>query len=120
MDVGYGGGSNIKNLVDLERNVSIYGVDVSEESYKTATDLNQEAVSDGEVMLEIGDVAAMSYQADFFDVVFAIQTHMYWDNLKKGFEEIYRVMADDSVLIVSSEKENGNWVFYTRYKKASN
>ncbi|EKZ4842211.1 class I SAM-dependent methyltransferase [Listeria cossartiae subsp. cayugensis] len=105
LDVGYGGGSNIKNLGELNQNITIYGVDISEESYKTATNLNKKAIDKGKVKLSIQDVAAMSYPADFFDVVYAIQTHMYWDNPRKGFEEIYRVMSKDAVLILSSEKD---------------
>lgn len=105
LDVGYGGGSNIKNLGELKQNITIYGVDISEESYKTATNLNKKAIDKGKVKLSIQDVAAMSYPADFFDVVYAIQTHMYWDNPRKGFEEIYRVMSKDAVLILSSEKD---------------
>ena len=30
---------------------------------------------------------------------------MYWGELQKGFEEIFRVMSDDSALIISSEKD---------------
>ncbi|MBC2251065.1 class I SAM-dependent methyltransferase [Listeria sp. FSL L7-0123] len=105
LDVGYGGGSNIKNLGELKQNITIYGVDISEESYKTATNLNKKAIDKGKVKLSIQDVAAMSYPADFFEVVYAIQTHMYWDNPRKGFEEIYRVMSKDAVLILSSEKD---------------
>ncbi|MBC2193337.1 class I SAM-dependent methyltransferase [Listeria sp. FSL L7-0229] len=105
LDVGYGGGSNVKNLVELNKNITIYGVDISEESYKTATNVNKKAVNAGKVKLSIQDVAAMSYQADFFDVVYAIQTHMYWDNPQKGFEEIYRVLSKGGVLILSSEKD---------------
>lgn len=151
LDIGYGGGSNIKNLVNLNQSLDIYGVDISEESFKTASNLNKQAINNGYVKLSIGDVADMSYQDNFFDLVFAIQTHMYWDDLKKGFEETYRVMSDNSVLIISSEKdkidyhmdsyktteslttllkdigfteiiekENGNWIFYTVYKKAVN
>lgn len=47
----------------------------------------------------------MNYPADFFDIVYAIQTHMYWDNPRKGFEEIYRVMSNEAVFILSSEKD---------------
>ncbi|MBC2140352.1 class I SAM-dependent methyltransferase [Listeria innocua] len=105
LDIGYGGGSNVKNLAELNKNWTIYGVDISEESYKTATNLNKKAINNGKVKLSIQDVALMNYQADFFDLVYAIQTHMYWDNLQKGFEEIYRVMSQDGVLILSSEKD---------------
>ncbi|MBF2405549.1 class I SAM-dependent methyltransferase [Listeria innocua] len=105
LDIGYGGGSNVKNLAELNKNWTIYGVDISEESYKTATNLNKKAINNGKVKLSIQDVALMNYPADFFNIVYAIQTHMYWDNPQKGFEEIYRVMSQDGVLIVSSEKD---------------
>ncbi|HFK0335514.1 TPA: class I SAM-dependent methyltransferase [Listeria monocytogenes] len=104
LDIGYGGGSNVKNLVELNKNVTIYGVDISKESYKTATNLNKKAINNGKVKLSIQDVALMNYPADFFDIVYAIQTHMYWDNPRKGFEEIYRVMSNEAVFILSSEK----------------
>ncbi|EAD5760309.1 class I SAM-dependent methyltransferase [Listeria monocytogenes] len=105
LDIGYGGGSNVKNLAELNKNWTIYGVDISEESYKTATNLNKKAINNGKVELSVQAVASMNYQAGIFDVVYAIQTHMYWDNPKKGFEEIYRVMSQKGVLIVSSEKD---------------
>ncbi|MBC1970739.1 class I SAM-dependent methyltransferase [Listeria marthii] len=105
LDIGYGGGSNVKNLVELNKNLTIYGVDISKESYKTATNLNKKAVNAGKVKLSIQDVAAMSYQAEFFDIVYAIQTHMYWDNPQKGFKEIYRVMSKEGIFILSSEKD---------------
>ncbi|PDL48774.1 class I SAM-dependent methyltransferase [Listeria monocytogenes] len=105
LDIGYGGGSNVKKIAELNKKWTIYGVDISEESYKTATNLNKKAINNGTVKLSIQDVALMNYQADFFDLVYAIQTHMYWDNPQKGFEEIYRVMSQDGVLILSSEKD---------------
>ncbi|EAD1589657.1 class I SAM-dependent methyltransferase [Listeria monocytogenes] len=105
LDIGYGGGFNVKNLVELNKNVTIYGVDISKESYKTATNLNKKAINNGKVKLSIQDVALMNYPADFFDIVYAIQTHMYWDNPRKGFEEIYRVMSNEAVFILSSEKD---------------
>ncbi|EAE6915268.1 class I SAM-dependent methyltransferase [Listeria monocytogenes] len=105
LDIGYGGGSNVKNLVELNKKVTIYGVDISKESYKTATNLNKKAINNGKVKLSIQDVALMNYPADFFDIVYAIQTHMYWDNPRKGFEEIYRVMSNEAVFILSSEKD---------------
>ncbi|EOH9969337.1 class I SAM-dependent methyltransferase [Listeria monocytogenes] len=105
LDIGYDGGSNVKNLVELNKNVTIYGVDISKESYKTATNLNKKAINNGKVKLSIQDVALMNYPADFFDIVYAIQTHMYWDNPRKGFEEIYRVMSNEAVFILSSEKD---------------
>jgi len=105
LEVGYGGGVNIKNLAESNKDLIIYGADISEESYKTASKLNKTFIDNGEVILSIEDVAEMTYQDNSFDLVFAIQNHMYWAETKKGFEEIYRVMSDNSVLIISSEKD---------------
>ncbi|EPT7270408.1 class I SAM-dependent methyltransferase [Listeria monocytogenes] len=118
LDIGYGGGSNVKNLVELNKNVTIYGVDISKESYKTATNLNKKAINNGKVKLSIQDVALMNYPADFFDIVYAIQTHMYWDNPRKGFEEIYRVMSNEAVFILSSEKDKIEY-HMDEYKKTA-
>ena len=80
-------------------------MDISDEAYKTTSELNKNAIEKGNVILSVEDIANVSYQNGLFDLVFAIQTHIYWDELQKGFEEIFRVMSEDSALIISSEKD---------------
>ena len=36
LEIGYGGGSTIKNLLELDKNLDIHGIDISKESYQTA------------------------------------------------------------------------------------
>ena len=84
LEIGYGGGSTIKNLLALDKNLDIYGIDISKESYQTAK----------RMLLN-----------HYFDLVFAIQTHIFWKDLKQSFQEIYRVMSNHSTLIIASEKE---------------
>jgi methyltransferase domain protein len=36
LEIGYGGGSTIKNLLALNKNLEIHGIDISKESYRTA------------------------------------------------------------------------------------
>lgn len=109
LEVGYGGGSTIKNLIALGKNLEIHGVDISKESYQTTKRINRESVQNGSVQLKIGSVEALPYQNQYFDVVFAIQTHLFWKDLKKGFQEIYRVMSSHSILVVASEKDKINY-----------
>ena len=107
LEVGYGGGSTIKNLLELDKNLDIHGIDISKESYQTARRVHSDAIENGSVKLRIGNVANLPYQNnDFdFDLVFAIQTHIFWKDLKESFQEIYRVMSNHSILIIASEKE---------------
>ena len=105
LEVGYGGGSTIKNLLALDKNLDIHGIDISEESYQTARRMHVESIKNGSVNLRIGNVENLPYQNHYFDLVFAIQTHIFWEDLKQSFQEIYRVMSNHSTLIIASEKE---------------
>lgn len=105
LEIGYGGGSTIKNLLELDKNLDIHGIDISKESYQTARRVHSDAIENGSVKLRIGNVANLPYQNNDFDLVFAIQTHIFWEDLKESFQEIYRVMSNHSILIIASEKE---------------
>ena len=97
--------STIKNLLELDKNLDIHGIDISEESYHTARRIHSDAIENRSVKLRIGNVANLPYQNNDFDLVFAIQTHIFWEDLKQSFQEIYRVMSNPSTLIIASEKE---------------
>ena len=105
LEIGYGGGSTIKNLLALNKNLEIHGIDISKESYRTAQCVHSDSIRKGSVQLTIGNVENMPYQNNYFDRIFAIQTHIFWKDIKKSFQEVYRVMSSNSTLIIASEKE---------------
>lgn len=105
LEIGYGGGSTIKNLLALNKNFEIHGIDISKESYRTAQRVHSDSIRKGSVQLKIGNVENMPYQNNYFDRIFAIQTHIFWKDIKKSFQEVYRVMSSNSTLIIASEKE---------------
>lgn len=105
LEIGYGGGSTIKNLLALNKNLEIHGIDISKESYRTAQRVHSDSIRKGGVKLKIGNVENMPYQNNYFDRIFAIQTHIFWKDIKKSFQEVYRVMSSNSTLIIASEKE---------------
>ena len=103
LDVGFGGGSSIKYAKDQDTGCIIYGVDISEESVRTATSVNRQYVDSGEVILTLGDVADLQFEDEFFNLVFASQTHIYWDELNTGLSECYRVLKPDGTLLITCE-----------------
>lgn len=105
LEIGYGGGSTIKNLLALNKNLEIHGINISKESYRTAQRVHSDSIRKGSVQLKIGNVENMPYQNNYFDRIFAIQTHIFWKDIKKSFQEVYRVMSSNSTLIIASEKE---------------
>ena len=105
LEIGHGGGSTIKNLLALNKNLEIHGIDISKESYRTAQRVHSDSIRKGSVQLKIGNVENMPYQNNYFDRIFAIQTHIFWKDIKKSFQEVYRVLSSNSTLIIASEKE---------------
>ncbi|HKM34040.1 MAG TPA: class I SAM-dependent methyltransferase [Lachnospiraceae bacterium] len=103
LDVGFGGGSSIKYMKDQGTECIIYGVDISEESVKTATKENQTYVDSGEVILTLGDVGDLQFENEIFELVVASQTHIYWDELNTGLSECYRVLKPEGTLLITCE-----------------
>ena len=87
LEIGYGGGSTIKNLLALNKNLEIHGIDISKESYRTAQRVHSDSIRKGSVQLKIGNVENMPYQNNYFDRIFAIQTHIFWKDIKKRLEQ---------------------------------
>lgn len=115
LEIGYGGGSTIKNLLALNKNLEIHGIDISKESYRTAQRVHSDSIRKGSVQLKIGNVENMPYQNNYFDRIFAIQTHIFWKDIKKSFQEVYRVLSSNSTLIIASEKEKIHY-YMTDYR----
>ena len=109
LEIGYGGGSTIKNLLALNKHLEVHGIDISKESYRTAQRVHSDSIRKSSVQLKIGNVENIPYQNNYFDRVFAIQTHIFWKDIKKSFQEVYRVMSSNSTLIIASEKEKINY-----------
>ena len=86
----------------IPNNSRIY---ISKESYQTAKRMLLKSIENDSVQLMVGNVENLPYQNHYFDLVFAIQTHIFWKDLKQSFQEIYRVMSNHSTLIIASEKE---------------
>ncbi|MGT2929858.1 class I SAM-dependent methyltransferase [Streptococcus dentasini] len=109
LDIGFGGGSNIKTIASLAKKSTIYGIDASKEAYKQASKVNQHLIQKGQVQLSLADVAVLPFSNQSFDLIVATQTHIYWDELTKGLAECARVLRKDGQLLISSEKDKINY-----------
>lgn len=103
LDIGFGGGDNIKNMLNLAPNAKIFGIDYSEASYKKCYELNQKAVSEGKVSLKVGSAENLDYEKDYFDLVVAFETIYYWPNIDKCFENIYEILKDKGTFLICNE-----------------
>ncbi len=88
LDIGCGGGYNIRRMLTKCPQGKIVGYDISEESVKKARKINK-----GETRVEIiqGSVEKMPFADGQFDLVTAFETVFFWPNVEENIKEVYRV-----------------------------
>ena len=91
MDIGYGNGYLLKYLYKKTKS-DLYGIDISADMLKQATERNKTAAKQGKLHLQIGDCCDLPYDDDFFFAVSSINTVYFWRDAVKGLSEIYRVL----------------------------
>lgn len=103
LDVGFGGGQNIWNLLQLAKESKIWGIDYSPASYKKCAELNHTAIEEGRVELSLGSADNLPYSHDSFDLVTAFETVYYWPNIDKCFKNIYDCLHNDGQFLICNE-----------------
>lgn len=116
LDVGCGGGKTIYTLSEKTAKGKVYGIDISEESVQSSIKENKEKVKDRKVIISQGDVANLPFEDNYFNYVTSMQTHIYWQELEKGFKEIYRVLKKDGILLIVCEKDKIEYHLKEEYK----
>jgi len=105
LDVGCGGGYNIKRMLPLCASGKIVGLDISEESVKKARAINKR---EDRVEIVQGSVEKMPFADCSFDLVTAFETVFFWPDLEKSFKEVYRVVKNGGRFAVISNFGNPN------------
>ena len=114
LDVGFGNGY-LEKLIYKEAKCSIYGIDLSEDMVKTASDNSKKGIANGDIHLSVGDCCNLTFEKNTFDVVTTMNTIYFWKDTVQGLQEIHRVLKDNGVFYNAVlTKESLDKVFYTK------
>ena len=111
LDIGCGGGANLKRLLKYCRNGSVYGLDASAESVAFAQKLNNKQLGK-KCFINVGRAAFLPYDDAFFDAVTAFDTIYFWGDLSVAFNEVARVLKMNGRFLIGCElcnPENRFW-----------
>jgi len=97
LDIGFGNGYLIKKL-SANSDATIYGVDISADMVKNATKRNKKAVKEGKVVLTLGLVDNIPFDAQF-DFIYTVNTVYFWQDLKAGLSHIKEKLKDGGTFI---------------------
>ena len=106
LDVGCGGGANIKRLLARVPRGHVTGVDYSAVSVQASSDHNAEAVEAGRCDVLEGNASALPFPDSSFDIVTAFETTYYWD-LPVALREVARVLKPGGHFLVCNEDDGG-------------
>ena len=107
LDVGCGGGRTISKLAELASDGKVHGIDYSEESVTAAHRKNVRWIDIGRVSIREGNVSQLAFDDGTFDLITAIETHLFWPDLPNDFRELARVLRPGGTLLIVAEIYRG-------------
>jgi ubiquinone/menaquinone biosynthesis C-methylase UbiE len=107
LDVGCGGGETVRKLAARPGAGRVYGVDYSQESVASSRRKNAPAIEAGRVEIRHGSVSQLPFADDMFDLVTAVETHIWWPDVSGDIREILRVLKPGGQLIIVAEVYKG-------------
>lgn len=89
IDIGCGGGYNIKRMLERCKQGKMTGFDISAESVKKARKVNKD-----EKRVEIiqGSVEKTPFRDNQFDLATAFETVFFWPDTAENMKEVYRIV----------------------------
>ncbi len=101
LDIGFGGGMTIEEMVKTIDTGKIHGVDFSQAMVAQAKRKFKKLIQAGKVSIEFADVSKLPFEPNTFDKVCTINTIYFWNDTSASLREIRRVLKKDGKLIIS-------------------
>lgn len=92
LEIGFGNGFFFDSLFSRANDLTIYGIDFSEEMVKEAEENNRENISSGKLKLFGGNSDHLPFPANSFDKVFCINVIYFWEQPDIHLGEVNRVL----------------------------
>lgn len=103
LDVGCGGGANLKRLLAKCPQGTVTGIDYSEISVEKSRKVNAKAIQAGRCKVLQASVTELPFKDAAFDLVTAFETIYFWPGLTDCFREIYRVTKPGGLFFICNE-----------------
>ncbi|MBU2660341.1 class I SAM-dependent methyltransferase [Bacillus cabrialesii] len=88
LEIGFGPGYCMQQMLKREKDVQLHGIDVSETMLKLAA----RRVNSKSVRLIQGSIETFPLPASFYDKVISVNNYTIWNDQTKGVKQIYRAL----------------------------
>ena len=77
LDIGCGGGGNIKRFAEIVEDGKIYGIDYSETAISISREVNRIYIENGTVEIYDASVSSLPFKDDFFNIVSGFEAYYF-------------------------------------------
>ena len=103
LDIGCGGGANIKRLLEMFPKCRVTGMDISNDALDLSHEVNAPAINSGRCVLVGGNANQIPLSKETFDLVTAFETVYYWSGITACFTEVYRILKPGGTFLIANE-----------------
>lgn len=101
LEVGFGGGSLLSEIVKSKPRQTVYGADFSTAMVERCENNMRNFIAQGSVHLDCANVENLPYAANQFTKIATVNTIYFWDDFSAAIKELKRVLDDKGVLIIA-------------------
>lgn len=105
LDIGCGGGANVRRLLELCPDGKVTGVDIAPVAVNKSRNYNRAAIESGRCKIVGGNAKMLPFFRDSFDVVTAFETVYYWHPIDVCLAEALRVLKPGGQFIIANDAD---------------
>lgn len=103
LDIGCGGGANLRRLLEKCPQGHVTGIDYSDVSVEKSRKAARAAIGKGRCTVLPGDVMALPFDEGAFDLVTAFETVYFWPDIGEAFAQVHRVLKTGGSFLICNE-----------------
>ncbi len=105
LDVGCGGGANIRRMLELNPTVKVTGIDSSTLAMNEAIEENYRDIVDKRCLILGGNATQMPLAKESFNLITAFETVYFWSSLALGVKEMFRLLKPNGTCLIANEMD---------------
>ena len=108
LDIGCGGGANVKKLLAKTPYGKVTGIDYSEISVIKSQKINKAEIENRRCEILQGNVMKLPFGNETFDIITAFETIYFWPDINEAFKQVYRVLKGSGTFMICNESNGEN------------
>ena len=108
LDIGCGGGANVRKLLEKSPYGRVVGIDHSEISVEKSKKINKAGIESKRCEILQGDVMKLPFRGETFDVITAFETIYFWSDISEAFKKVYKILKIGGTFMICNESNGEN------------